>query len=296
MKRALLGRAGAALLAVVALVGCAEDVGPVTASWEQLYAAMGKTADGLRKQYNDTVGMVKALPAIAPGDTKGQALGAKLNSALAVEAGQLDEVDGTIKSGSASVHGAMGSGKVATIQAAIDKAKAAFDGAVAKVSASSTATAGMLSALKSHQAAFATGIYTAGSEQDFTDIDFKAGKAEFLFDRPNTQATLDKLLAYVNSCPELTVNIIGHTSNEGTAAVNKKLSVDRAIAVKKWLESKGVPAKKIHSVSGVGATSNVAPEPAPNSKDAKAMPQVLEELRRRNRRVTVDVVTPCPEN
>ncbi len=294
MKRILLGRAGAALLAVVALVGCAEDVGPVTASWEQLSAAMGKTADGLRKQYNDTVGAVKALPVIAPGDTAGQALGAKLNSALAVEGSQLDEVSATIKTASAAVREAMGSQKVAKIQAAIDGAKAAFDGAVAKVTASSTTVAGLLSALKAHQAELASSIQTAGSKEDFTDIDFKAGKAQFLFDRPTTQATLDRLLAYVNSCPALTVDIIGHTSNEGTAAFNKKLSVERAITVKKWLISKGVAAKKIHSVSGVGATSNVAPEPAPNSIDAKAMPDALEELRRKNRRITVEVVTPCP--
>ncbi len=294
MKRALSGRAGAAFLAVVALVGCAEDVGPVTASWDQLHATMGRTADGLRVQYNDTLGAVKALPAIAPGDTIGQALGAKLNSALAVEGTQLGEVDASIKTGDASVHEAMRSYKVARIQAAIDEAKTAFDGAAAKVSASSTTVAGLLSALKAHQAELASSINTAGSKQDFTDIDFKAGKSEFLFDRPNTQATLDRLLAHVNSCPELTVDIIGHTSNEGTAAFNKKLSVDRAITVKKWLLSNGVAAKKIHAVSGVGATSKVAPEPAPNSPDAKAMPAVLEELRRKNRRITVEVVTPCP--
>jgi outer membrane protein OmpA-like peptidoglycan-associated protein len=75
-----------------------------------------------------------------------------------------------------------------------------------------------------------------------------------------------------------------------------KLSVDRAKAVQKWLLSKGVAKKKIHSVSGKGATENIVVEPDPKSDAAKAMPPAaLEELRRKNRRISVNVVTACPK-
>ena len=283
-----------ALLGAIALVGCTKDVRPATANWEALYGAMVRTAAGLHNQFNTINLAVKQFPPFPPGDATGQALMAKVNDALAAESSQLDELDGIIQSSFVSVHEALRSYNVEKIEAATEEAKVAFRAQALKVGTSLTAFGVLTSRLRVHQAELASGSMTTGFKLDFTDIDFKAGKAEFLFDRPHTQATLDKLLAYVNSCPELTVDIVGHTSNEGTAAVNQKLSVDRATAVRKWLEGKGVAASKIHAVSGVGATVNVVPEPPPNSAEAKAMaPAALEELRRKNRRITVEVVTPC---
>ena len=130
---------------------------------------------------------------------------------------------------------------------------------------------------------------------DFTDLDFKPGTAQFLFDRPTSKATLVKLVAYMKSCPELVVDLVGHTSNEGSDATNVSLSVARAKAVKKYLVTKeGVEDKKFHEISGVGAQQNVVPEPAPGSPEAKKMgAKELEEVRRKNRRITVHPVTPC---
>ena len=288
----------AAVLCLLALAGCGEDMGPITASWTKLQGAMGVEAEGLRKQFNEFVATAKALPPVAATDSVGQALLGKLNSAMAGELSQLNELDDSAKAAAASVQEALKTEKVANVQKAMDDARKAYDAIAAKVGASRTAITGLLAEVKAHTAqlaAEAARIGTVGATTDFTDIDFKAGKADFLFDRPHTQETLDKLLAFVNSCPDLTVDIVGHTSNEGTAAANQKLSLDRATAVKKWLLSKGVAANKIHSVSGVGATVNVVPEPAANSPEAKAMPAAaLEELRRKNRRITVSVVTPCP--
>ena len=299
MQRRILPRGArtAALLSVVALVGCSEDLAPVTATWNQLQSAMVAKAADLRKQYQSVSAAVKALPPVSATDSIGQSMSAKLGAALSAHSALLGGVDSSISSAATSVGDAIKTGKVANIQKAIDDAKAAYDGAVGKVAASGTGVLALLSQLKSHDAALAAEavrVNTAGSKTDFNDIDFKPGKADFLFDRPNTQATLDKLLAFVNTCPELVVDLVGHTSNEGSAAVNQTLSVDRAKAVKRWLVGKGVGAKKVHGVSGVGATDNAVPEPDAKAAAAKMLPAAaLEEIRRKNRRVTVVVVTPC---
>jgi outer membrane protein OmpA-like peptidoglycan-associated protein len=298
MQRMLLrGARAAALLSVVALVGCSEDLGPITATWTQLQSTMTAKAGELRKQYNGIAAAVKALPPVSATDTVGQSLTSKLTAALNAHSGLLASVDSSISNGTASVGEAIKTGKVANVQKAIDDAKAAYDASVGKVTASATGVLALLSQLKAHDAALAAEaarVRTIGSKTDFDDIDFKPGKADFLFDRPNTQATLDKLLVFVNTCPELVVDLVGHTSNEGTVAVNQKLSADRAKAVKQWLLGKKVAAKKIHGVSGVGATDNAVPEPDAKTAAAKMMPAAaLEEIRRKNRRVTVVVVTPC---
>jgi len=291
------GARSAALLSLVVAAACSEDLGPVTAAWNQLQSTMTARAGDLRKQYNAMIAGVKAMPAAGASDTAGQAMMSKVTAALAAHGKLLDGLDTTVATAASSVQEALKTGKVASVQKAIDDSKAAYDAAVAKASTSATAVSALLNQLKAHNAEVAAElakVTTAGSRTDFSDIDFKPGKAEFLFDRPNTQATLDKLLAFVNSCPELTVDLVGHTSNEGTPAVNMKLSVDRAKAVQKWLVSKGVAAKKIHAVSGKGATENIVVEPDPKSAAAKVMPPAaLEELRRKNRRISVNVVTPC---
>jgi outer membrane protein OmpA-like peptidoglycan-associated protein len=292
------GARAAALLSVVAFAGCSEDLGPVTATWNTLQGTMASKAVELHKQYNDMAAMAKSMAALAASDGTGQALMGKLTAALAGQDKLLGTLDGGISSAATSVQNALKAGKVAEVQKAIDDAKSAYDGTVSKLGASGATVAALLGQLKAHNAqlaADAARVSTVGGRQDFSDIDFKPGKADFLFDRPNTQANLDKLLAFVNSCPQLVVNIIGYTSNEGTPAVNMKLSVDRAKAVQKWLTSKGVSPKKIRSVSGKGATDNIVVEPAPKSAAAKAMPPAaLEELRRKNRRIAVTVAVPCP--
>jgi outer membrane protein OmpA-like peptidoglycan-associated protein len=291
------GVRAAALLSVVTLLGCSEDLTAITATWNQLQSAMTAKAGELRKQYNDVAAAVKAMPAPGATDTTGRSMLDKLKGALAGHDKLLGGLDSTITTAATSVQEAIKTGKVVNIQKAIDDSKTAYDGAIAKLGASSATVTALLGQMKTHNAqvaAEAARINTAGSKVDFADIDFKAGKADFLFDRPTTQATLDKLLVFVNSCPALAVDLIGHTSGEGTPAANAKLSTDRAKAVQKWLLGKGVAKKKIHSVSGKGATDNVAPEPAANSAAAKAMPAAaLEDLRRKNRRITVVVLTPC---
>jgi len=65
------------------------------------------------------------------------------------------------------------------------------------------------------------------------DIQFETGKAEFT---PAAEDTLKKLLSDVVIASGTTVEIHGHTDNQGTPDGNMKLSEARAFAVKAWLE------------------------------------------------------------
>jgi len=298
MHRMLKGGARiVALLSVVALVGCSEDLAPVTATWTQLQSTMVAKAGELRKQYNAITVSVKALPPIGASDIPGQTLTSKLGAALGAHASLLAGLDSSITAAGTAVQEATKTGKVANVQKAIDDAKATYDASISRIAASGAAVAGLFAQLKAHDAklaAEAARVNTQGARVDYTDVDFKKGKADFLFDRPSTQIALDSLFNFIGSCPDLVVDIVGHTSDEGTAAVNMKLSVARAKAVQKWLLGKGVAAKKIHAVSGVGDTDNVKAEPDAAAASTKTMaPATLDEARRANRRITLVVVHPC---
>lgn len=75
--------------------------------------------------------------------------------------------------------------------------------------------------------------------------------AEALFDlskasvKPAARAQLDALSAAITAAPFENVRITGHTDRTGSAALNRKLSQQRAAAVKAYLVMKGVPASKV---------------------------------------------------
>jgi outer membrane protein OmpA-like peptidoglycan-associated protein len=137
-------------------------------------------------------------------------------------------------------------------------------------------------------------IATDGGDVDFSDIDFKVGSAEFDFTHPASKATLDRLVQFAGSCPQLRFGLTGHTSKEGVPARNKTLSLARADAVKAYLLSQGVGNDKVARTSGLGSTHTLVNEPEPGTPAETAMdPSALEATRRRNRRVNVDVITSC---
>lgn len=139
-----------------------------------------------------------------------------------------------------------------------------------------------------------TKIARQGGSLDFSDIDFQVGSAQFDFTRPVSKATLGRLVQFGQSCPELRFAISGHTSKEGTVAGNRALSLARAEAVKTYLTGAGVAPEKIVRTVGLGSTQPLADEPEPGSPAEAAMPRpTLEAARRTNRRVNVEVVTPC---
>lgn len=99
---------------------------------------------------------------------------------------------------------------------------------------------------------------------------------------PGAEVYLTQVLGVLQQHPEvLKLEIQGHTSSEGGAEYNLRLSKDRAAAVVAWLVSRGIDAKRLVA-RGYGLT-----EPL--------MPNDSEPNRQRNRRVQFRLLEKLPE-
>lgn len=87
---------------------------------------------------------------------------------------------------------------------------------------------------------------------------------------------LNALAAYLHAHPELKIQVEGHTDNQGDAAQNQKLSMERAFNVRKYLIDRGVAGSRI-KFKGYGSTKPVSPNDT-------------EENRSKNRRVEYQVI------
>jgi outer membrane protein OmpA-like peptidoglycan-associated protein len=85
-------------------------------------------------------------------------------------------------------------------------------------------------------------------------INFDTGKSLIKADSAKVLNEVKKLL---DANPALRLTIEGHTDNVGNAVTNKKLSADRADAVKDWLSKAGIAATKL-ATAGFGDTRKVA--------------------------------------
>lgn len=85
-------------------------------------------------------------------------------------------------------------------------------------------------------------------------VHFDTGSATL---RPDSTASLQNVLALINKMPNSKWIISGHTDNQGSAALNQKLSQDRAASVIAWLAAHGVEQKRL-SPQGFGASRPVA--------------------------------------
>jgi len=85
-----------------------------------------------------------------------------------------------------------------------------------------------------------------------------------------TNASLDKLpqiFKEIKARVPADVNIIGHTDTKGSDKINNKLSLKRAIKIKKWLTKKNINLKDL-SVNGYGE-SDLLVNTADNVSEAK---------------------------
>jgi outer membrane protein OmpA-like peptidoglycan-associated protein len=85
-------------------------------------------------------------------------------------------------------------------------------------------------------------------------IQFATGKATLL---PVSFTPLNKVVAFMKENPEVKIDVLGHTDNTGTDAVNEKLSQKRAEAVAQYFTKKGISADRISS-KGFGSTEPIA--------------------------------------
>lgn len=75
--------------------------------------------------------------------------------------------------------------------------------------------------------------------------------------RPDSEPTLDKVLALLQAKADLKLEVQGHTDNVGDDAYNQKLSEARAASVVTWLTAKGVAVNRL-SAQGYGMKVPVA--------------------------------------
>ena len=102
---------------------------------------------------------------------------------------------------------------------------------------------------------------------------FDSGKSVV---KPETQAKLTDLAEKIKDVSLEVIILVGHTDSQGSPALNQKLSVARAEAMKKYLVSKGIEANRIYT-EGKGESNPIA-----DNKTAAG--------RAKNRRVEVEVV------
>ncbi|HZX33049.1 MAG TPA: VIT domain-containing protein [Rhodocyclaceae bacterium] len=100
-----------------------------------------------------------------------------------------------------------------------------------------------------------------------TDVQFDFGKATL---RPEAKATLDKLAADVAGLKLEVILVVGHSDRLEGENSKRRLSEERAAAVKAYLVSKGVPAERVY-VEGKGSRQPVTGEKCQGPKNAKTI-------------------------
>jgi outer membrane protein OmpA-like peptidoglycan-associated protein len=85
-------------------------------------------------------------------------------------------------------------------------------------------------------------------------IEFDLGKASI---KPKSFKVLGVAVKLMKEYPEIKVEVAGHTDNLGETAANKKLSQERAEAVKAYLASQGIDAGRVNAV-GYGDEKPIA--------------------------------------
>lgn len=71
---------------------------------------------------------------------------------------------------------------------------------------------------------------------------FKVGSAEL---NQSSSNNLNELASVLKRYPRTSIDLNGHTDNTGTKAINQKLSLDRALSVKSYLEEQGVKGRRM---------------------------------------------------
>lgn len=112
-----------------------------------------------------------------------------------------------------------------------------------------------------------------GATVNLEDVLFDRGTASML---PGSEENLDEVVDFLKENPNISIEVSGHTDNQGRPDLNLLLSQDRAKAVKDYLISKGIEEDRITD-KGYGGTKPIASN-------------AIEEERRKNRRVEFTII------
>ena len=93
-------------------------------------------------------------------------------------------------------------------------------------------------------------------------INFESSKAGIT---STSEKTLRNVLKTLQTYPDIYIEISGYTDNSGSAKLNLKLSQERADAVKDWLISHGIDAKRL-TAKGYGSDKPIASNKTPESR------------------------------
>lgn len=105
-----------------------------------------------------------------------------------------------------------------------------------------------------------------------SDILFDTGKSNL---KPQAASNITEMASILKKYPENIVTVKGYTDDQGSAAINEKLSRERAAAVQSQLIAGGVPANTV-SIIGMGPASPIGDN---KTKEGRAQ----------NRRVEVEI-------
>ena len=105
-------------------------------------------------------------------------------------------------------------------------------------------------------------------------IQFETGKSLL---RSSYQGGCERLASWMLAHPEVRVRVEGHTDNVGSSSSNQALSLERAEAVRVFLEAKGVDASRV-DVLGLGDTMPVADNTTEQGRSANRRVEVVIDL------------------
>ena len=100
---------------------------------------------------------------------------------------------------------------------------------------------------------------------DFDNLNFETGTAKIL---PESQIQVDNIAAILRAYPDLKIKLGGYTDKTGDETVNKRISNERAVAVKDALTAKG-SGKQVVDTEGYGSEFAKFDASAPESDRIK---------------------------
>ena len=112
-----------------------------------------------------------------------------------------------------------------------------------------------------------------GSTVNLENVLFDRGTAQIL---TGSYEALDEVVAFLQENPQVTIEVAGHTDNQGRADLNLALSEERAVAVKQYLVEQGIDPSRITD-KGYGGTRPL-------------VSNAIEEERSKNRRVEFTIL------
>jgi outer membrane protein OmpA-like peptidoglycan-associated protein len=102
-----------------------------------------------------------------------------------------------------------------------------------------------------------------GSAIRLDNVFFEFGSAKLT---PSSFGELNRMVKFLEDHPEISVRIEGHTDSIGTAEYNKELSMNRARAVQKYLENKGIQGSRL-LIRGYGESQPIADNKTPQGRE-----------------------------